>query len=448
MSKPKLFGTNGIRGDAQKLFTNEFCFDIGVSFGKFLLEKNKKGSLVIGMDPRDSSERIKKSFLQGFSTTSNWTLLDEGIIPIPCLNYFVKEKQLAGGVMVSGSHIKEELNGLKFFVDEEEITKENEKEIEKIYFQTRTEQKFKPIEIKTKKDGEASRMYLDLLIRLGNQPFPKWKIVVDAGNGSQSLIVPKLLRGLRFNVIEVNCNPSKGLIVRDTEVSGSFEDLAKRVRKESADFGIAFDADGDRAVFFDEEGNSIPGEYSCSLIAKETQDKKVVTPINTSSVVESIGKEVIRTKVGVLYVVRAMKKYGAKYGFEANGGGISAEIFYGRDGGTTLIKMLNLIKKEGKPLSEIVSRLPKLSLVKKKVDCPRKLNKIILKEAERRFRGIKVEKIDGLKIWLDKESWILFRPSGNAPEFRVWSEAKSDKRANDLVKKGLDLVNGIIKKNK
>ncbi len=447
MKNPKLFGTNGIRGDAEKLFTSEFCFDIGVSFGKFLLKKNKKGEVAVGMDPRESSERIKSSFLQGFSTTATWEFLDEGIIPTPCLNYFVKKKGLAGGIMISGSHIKKELNGIKFFIDDEEITKVHEKEIERIYYQSKEKQKYLPQKINLKKEQEARKIYFDLLFSLAKPPYFSWKIVVDAGNGTQSLIIPKLLEKLGFMVVKINCNPAKGLVVRDMEVSDSFRELSQIVKNEKATFGIALDSDGDRAAFFDEGGKSIPGEYSCSLIAQDSPSKIVVTPINSSSVVEHIDKKVIRTKVGVLYVVQAMKKFGAKYGFESNGGGISAEFFYGRDGGTTLMKMLNLLKRKNKALSELVNNFPQFSIIKKKVDCPRKFNKTILKNAEESFKGIKVEKIDGLKIWVDKDSWILFRPSGNAPEFRVFSEAKTEKEARNLCNKGIELVREIRGKN-
>lgn len=447
MKSPQLFGTNGIRGDAEKLFTNEFCFDIGATFGKFLLKRTRVGKIAVGMDPRESSERIKSSLLQGLLTTASWEILDEGIIPTPGLNYFIKKKRLPAGIIISGSHIDKELNGIKFFVDDEEITKKDEKEIEKIYSQIRGKQRFQLKKINVAKDNEAREIYLDLLIGLAKTPFPSWKIVVDTSNGTQSLIIPWVLERLGFDVMKINCNLNQGLIVRDMEVSDAFKEVALTVKKEKADFGVALDPDGDRIVFFDEQGKSIPGEYSCSLIALETPSDIIVTPVNTSSVVEHLGKKVVRTKVGVLYVVEAMKKYQARFGFESNGGGISAEIFYGRDGGTTLIKMLNLLKKEKRTLSQLVNSLPQFFIFKEKVDCPRKLNRIILKKAEEVFRGIKTEKIDGLKIWISSESWILFRPSGNASEFRVFAEAKDEKTARKLGEEGLELVKEVIKKN-
>ena len=442
MAVKSLFGTNGIRGHAKNLFTNEFCFDIGVAFGKFL--KEKKGEIAVGMDPRKSSQRIKRSLLQGLSTIVSSDFLDEGIIPTPCLNYFIKKKKLSAGIMITGSHIDKELNGVKFFVGEEEISKDNEKEIEDFYYRFQEKQRYQEKEIKIKSGSQARKIYSDLLLELAQKPYPDWKIVVDASNGTQSEIIPQVLEKLGLKVLRINCNPTKELVVRDTEVSGAFSDLSERIKNEQADFGVNLDPDGDRIVFFDEKGNFIPGEYSCSLIAKNLPDKTIITPINTSSVVEHLGKKVIRTKVGVLHVVKAMKKHKAVFGFESNGGGISAEIFYGRDGGTTLIKMLNLMKESNQPLSRLVTSLPKFFIIKKKVDCPRELNKIILQKAEEEFKGTKIDKLDGLKIWFGKDNWILFRPSGNAPEFRVFAESKSKEEAEELIEKGINFVKKII----
>src|SRR5690606_21477222 len=100
------FGTTGIRGDAEKLFTDQFSFDIGRSFGIFLKNNNKYGDVAIGMDPRDSSPRIKKAIASGL-IYEDFTVLDEGVVPIPAINYILLAKpHLAGSLMITGSHIK------------------------------------------------------------------------------------------------------------------------------------------------------------------------------------------------------------------------------------------------------------------------------------------------------------------------------------------------------
>ena len=145
-------------------------------------------------------------------------------------------------------------------------------------------------------------------------------------------------------------------------------------------------------------------------------------------------------------VVEAMKKNQATFGFEGNGGGVSGEIMMTRDGGSTVIKILNIMKETGKPLSQLVGALPKFFIFKTKVDCPWKIVPLIINKAKEEFKGMKTEELDGLKIWVDKTNWILFRSSSNAPEFRVFTEASSQAEATKLGQKGIELVEEVIRK--
>src|SRR3989344_1613054 len=114
---PKLFGTSGIRGPAEELFTNNFCFRIGFTFGEWLTIRGKQGLVAIANDPRESSPRIKEHFIQGLAE-SGWSISDQGVIPTPALTYFSKvTPHISGAAMITGSHIAAHLNGIKFFVD-------------------------------------------------------------------------------------------------------------------------------------------------------------------------------------------------------------------------------------------------------------------------------------------------------------------------------------------
>lgn len=132
MTAQKLFGTSGIRGDADRLFTKEFCYDIASVFVEFLKKKNTVTAIAIGMDPRSSSPRIKKDLAEGFEKLGV-EVFDEGVTPIPSINWLIKVTPVKAAVMITGSHIAPELNGLKFYAHDEEITYEDEQEIEKIY---------------------------------------------------------------------------------------------------------------------------------------------------------------------------------------------------------------------------------------------------------------------------------------------------------------------------
>jgi len=448
VSEKSLFGTSGIRGPADSLFNKQFCFDIGRTFVEFLKKHESIGPIAIGMDPRESSPRIRNELLCGLAT-SGFELFDEGVTPIPSMNWLIKNTPIVAGIMITGSHIAPELNGVKFYAHDEEISIEDQSEIESIYYEIREKEKPGSCPVNVNIESRAQELYSEMLFDLAKGSYPSWKVGLDCANGSQSVVMPQLLKRLGLRVVEINCDPQKNFIARDTDTDDKayLEELKETVVSQECDFGIGFDGDGDRVVFINEKGEFVPGEYSCSLVAKESIGEVIVTPINSSSVVETLGKKVVRTKVGSPYVVGKMKEVGALFGFESNGGGISAEIMYTRDGGSMTMKILNLLFEHGSKFSEMVSTLPKYFMFRTKVDYQWALKDKILTEAKKQFKGIRVEEIDGLKIWLDESTWILFRSSANAPEFRVFAESKEESKARQLLNEGCEFVNNIISNN-
>ena len=369
MAEKSLFGTSGIRGPAETLFTKQFCFDIGRTFVEFLRKKAVLGPIAIGMDPRESSPRIKNDLLLGLSTSQE-ELFDEGVTPIPSMNWLIKNPSVGAGIMITGSHIAPELNGVKFYAHDEEVSIEDQNEIENIYFSIKENLKPDSVSVPVHIESRAAELYSEMLFSLVSHPYPKWKVGLDCANGAQSVVMPALLRRAGLDVVEVNCDPQKDFIARDTDTDdkAQLEMLKSKVPVEKCDFGIAFDGDGDRVVFLNEQGNFVQGEYSCCLVARESPGEFLVTPISSSGVVETIGKKVVRTKVGSPYVVGKMKEIGASFGFEANGGAISSEIMYTRDGGSMTVKMLNLFSKFKGKFSDMVGQLPKFYMFRTKVD--------------------------------------------------------------------------------
>ena len=441
-----LFGTSGIRGDAKTLFTKEFCYLLGLTFVEFLKRRNILTSIAVGADPRESSPRIKSDLFLGLSE-GGVELFDEGVTPIPSINWLIKNTPIKSAIMVTGSHIEPHLNGVKFFAHNEEISIEDQKEIEEIY----NELKDKKITYTTKAEvniaNNAKDLYMDYLLRTVGK-IRHMKIAVDCANGGQSVVIPDLLRSLGVEVLEVNCNVQEDFIARDTDTNDKavIEELTKTVIDKGCDLGIAFDGDGDRVVFIDEEGKFIQGEYSCSLIAKEMNLNSVVTTISASQVVETLGVKVYRTKIGSPYIIEGMKKTSSKFGFEPNGGAIFGDSMYSRDGGLMAMKMLKLFGEKGGKFSEMFKSIPHFYMQRTKVDYMWEQKEEILTKAKEEFKGVKIETLDGLKIWLDETTWILFRSSANAPEFRVFAESPDLQKSKDLLEKGMDLVKSVIGK--
>lgn len=441
----KLFGTSGIRGPAEELFTNSFCTKIGYVFGLWLKTQQLDGPISVANDPRESSPRIKENLIKGLSS-SGFSVLDQGVIPTPALTYFVKSTPgSAGGIMVTGSHIQANLNGVKLFVYGEEVTKVHEHELEELFAKT-TISPPPPANLSLTYSDSGQELYYDMLLSLAAGPYPKWKVILDTSNGAQTNIMRRLLPQLGLDMLCLGeCDiQSPHFSGKDTEKPSDYSELARQVLLNHADLGIGFDVDGDRVIFIDDQGNFIPGDYTCSLLAKHSNSAVIVTPISTSSVVDHIGKQIFRTPVGSTQVAAKMKDTGATFGFEANGGAISSQIHFGRDGGTTMIKLLNLLKKVNLPLSSALKELPDLHILRDKVDCPFKLYDRIYAAVREKYSGFRIDVTDGVKVWLDNDQWLLFRGSGNAPEFRVFAESPDAHTTKSLFTSGMNLVRSVI----
>lgn len=429
----KLFGTSGIRGPGETLFTNAFCIRLGYVFGLWLKNQGKSGYVAVANDPRETSPRIKKYLLRGLAI-AGWEILDQGVIPTPALTYFVKQTpSVGGGIMITGSHIAADLNGVKLFIDGEEVTKDHEADIEHLFSQTPTppSSSSEPV---VKFENTAKQLYSDMLKNLADTPYPKWKIVVDTANGAQTQIVRDLFLDLD---LDFTCSDycdiqSPHFIPRDTEVESHFSDLCRQVVLTGADIGIGFDLDGDRVIFVDHHGRFIPGDYSCSLIAKYSNSPCVVTTVSASSVVDHLNLKVYRTPVGSTHVAAAMKQHHCTFGFEPNGGSLDADIIYGRDGGATAIMFLNLLKKNHFTVAQAFDSLPRLHLFREKVDCPFDKYSYIYDQAKIKYKTRPISDIDGVKIDLGPDEWLLFRGSGNAPEFRIFAESPDPQRVKKI----------------
>jgi phosphomannomutase/phosphoglucomutase len=162
-------------------------------------------------------------------------------------------------------------------------------------------------------------------------------------------------------------------------------------------------------------------------------------------VAEANGGEIVWTKVGSVTVSETMKETGAKLGGEENGG-----VFYGphqsvRDGAMTTVLILDVMARTGKKLTELVAEQPKYFIEKGNVECTEDKKEELLAKFKAQTKSLKTSTVDGIKIWFDDKSAILVRPSGTEPVFRLYAEAKSQKRALELVKKYSSTLNRLLK---
>lgn len=442
LSSRRLFGTNGIRGIANKELTPEIAAKIGSAIGTFF----NSGKLIVGHDARTSSPMLVKATASGLNA-AGCDVLFAGMAPTPTLQYAVKNHKVDGAVIVTASHNPPQYNGIKVVGNDGiEISREQEIEIEDIFFEDKVRY------AEWNKIGETQTLigvideYLEAIkkhVDVSKIAKKHYHVVVDAANSVAALTVPKLLRDLGCKVTTINANIDGTFPARLPEPRPeNLTELALTVKAVKADIGVAFDGDADRSIFVDENGEIHWGDKTFALVEKyfliKNPGEKIVSPISSSTLVKDIadayGGEIVWTKVGSVTVSHTMKKLNAKLGGEENGG-----IFYGphqavRDGGMATALILDIMAESNKSLSKLLEELPKYFIEKGKVECPSELKEKVLEKLIEQTRGLNANTIDGVKIWFEDKSSILARPSGTEPLYRLYAEAKTKKRAEELIR--------------
>ena len=445
----RLFGTNGIRGVFSGDFNLDFVHDITLAIGSFF----KEGPILVGYDGRDSSPVVAKMVCSAL----NYSGIDckqAGLVPTPCLQYATKSLGYKGGIMITASHNPPEYNGIKPVAsDGVEISREDELIVEDIYFNKKWPSPNSRWGI-TLPENNAIVAYLDAIkshVYADKIRSRKFKIVLDLGNGAQAKTAPKLCNDLGCEVITINEKIDGSFPGRGSEPTPeNLQDLSDTVVKNEADLGIAFDGDGDRAIFCDNKGRILTGDKSALLLSKyileNNPQSTVVTCLNSGSSIETLTQssesKVIRTKVGSVEVSRKMVSVNALIGFEENGGFMYGNHNQVRDGAMTLALALELLSLSDKTLAEQVDLLPSSFTTKDKVACSKEDAQKIIKTLDE--ENPNSDLTDGIKINFDEKNWIMVRPSGTEPIIRVYAEASSQEKLDKLMSEHLQKIKSII----
>ncbi|MCJ7572212.1 MAG: phosphoglucosamine mutase [Candidatus Thermoplasmatota archaeon] len=456
----KLFGTNGIRGVVNKDMNCDLVLGIGKAWGTLIKRKIPKPKVAIGTDARLSNDMLKNAISAGLLATG-CDVIDVGVVPTPTLQYTVREKGFDSGVIITASHNPPHFNGIKgVAADGTEFTKEVEDEIEKIYF----EKKF--VLSDWKNVGKVSfwngsiDLYIEGILKavdVNKIKNKKFHVVLDCGNGAGSLVAPKLLEKLGCKTTYLFCEPDGTFPGHNSEpLPENLTVLIKKVPEVNADIGVVQDGDADRAIFIDEKGTYIWGDKTLALGAKYATKENggvAVTPVTTSScfddvVLKNKGK-IIHTAVGSPIVARVMIKEKAVFGGEENGGLIFPEMQYCRDSAMSIAKILEIMAKENKKLSELIDEIPKYEVYKIKMSCPDDKKETVMKTLAKQTKKDKnvkqVDETDGVKLYL-KDGWVLLRPSGTEPIFRVYAESKDKTKAEEIALTYKKITEDLIKK--
>lgn len=415
----KLFGSSGIRGITNKDVTVDLALQVGLALGR------SKKCAVIGRDPRVAGEMIEHAIISGL-VSAGCDVVRVGIVTTPTLAYAARNYDC--GVMVTASHNPSEYVGIKLWnPDGMAFDSAQQEEIEDII------EKKDFVHAKWDMLGNvttyenAVRDHMDMI--KANSSESKLKVVVDCGSGAGCTITPLLLREIGCKVITLNAQLDGHFPARNPEPNDKNLGLLKIAVKEfEADLGIAQDGDADRMMAVDENGIFVSGDEMLAIFARFECKKgsKLAVPVDTSMIVDDAlpGTEVIRTRVGDVYVAEKMKEIKADFGGEPSGSWIFPRISYCPDGIYAAARLVEILQEKG--LAEIRSELPEYPTLRDTIACDDSKKAKLMEEVKSKISSMgEVSDIDGIRVQMD-DGWVLVRPSGTEPKIRITAQARNN----------------------
>jgi phosphoglucosamine mutase len=432
----KYFGTDGIRGRANSKLTAELALKVGQAAGLVFQRGEHRHRVVIGKDTRLSSYMLEYAMVAGFTSVGMDVLL-LGPAPTPAVAMLTRSMRCDLGVMISASHNLYEDNGIKLFgPDGFKLGDEIEQRIEALLDADLTPQLARSPDL-----GRAKRIddVIARYIEYAKRTLPRdvtlegLRVVVDCANGAAYKAAPEALWELGAEVIKIGVEPD-GLNINHNVGSTSPEALARKVREMRADIGIALDGDADRMIVIDERGHIVDGDQILAVIAESWRaDGRLAKPGVVATVMSNYGLErhlaglgltLERTAVGDRYVLERMVEKGYNVGGEQSGHIILTDYTTTGDGLVAAMQVLAMVKKLGKPASEVCHRFEPLPQVLRNV----------------RFSGGRPLENETVKATIAAASArlgaagrLVIRPSGTEPVIRVMAEAEDRLLVDSLV---------------
>ena len=442
----RLFGTDGVRGIANKELTPELAMNLGRAAATVLAVNSRRRPLfVVGMDTRISSEMLSNAITAGLCSVGADVLI-LGVVPTPAVAYLIGKYKADAGIMISASHNSAEFNGIKMFSgDGYKLPDVLEEQIEEIVLnEIKSSEALIGGDVgKVTYMNSAIKDYVDHLKSTVPNSLDGLKIAVDCANGSASVVAEELMRQLGADATILYDKPD-GININEGCGSTHIENLSKYVVENKMDLGVAFDGDADRCLCVDENGELIDGDQVmaiCSLdmkergrLAKNTVIGTILTNLGFIKYCEANGINFIATKVGDKFVLEEMLLEEYNFGGEQSGHVIFRDFATTGDGELTAIQLLSLVKRSGKKLSELSKVMKKYPQVS--------INVNVTNDGKVKFytnTAVK-ESIETAKEELGDKGRIVVRPSGTEPKIRVMVECNDEELMNKVANEVAETV--------
>ena len=436
----RFFGTDGVRGIANSQLTPEMVMRLGRVAGH-LAVKEGHGKVLVGRDTRLSGEMLAAALMAGI-TSSGADAYDLGILPTPAIAYMCRILEADLGAVISASHNPFDDNGVKFFdKDGFKLSDEQEDKIAAFI----VDNKGNPIpDILPRPTGaeigrllkieDAKDIYSDYVIKTATFSLAGYKIVLDCANGAAYEIAPKILESLGAELILINADPS-GKNINHSCGSTHPEQLKEAVMRSGAHLGIAHDGDADRVIFVDEKGELVDGDHQMAIVALDLLEKEelpnngiavtVYSNLGLRDVIHKHGGIVHVTDNGDRYVLQEMRKNNLILGGEQSGHIIYLQYNSTGDGLISAIRLLEVLVRKSRPLSELSAQMPTFPQLLVNVRVKDKI-KILESDVVRQAIRKATEE-------LGKDGRLFVRPSGTESLVRVMGEAKDSVLVRKIV---------------
>ncbi|MFZ3076956.1 MAG: sugar phosphate nucleotidyltransferase [Candidatus Aenigmatarchaeota archaeon] len=442
-----IFRAYDIRGIYGKNLTENIMERIGFGVGK----DNPGKDFLVGNDIRESGKELAYALIKGLDAAgadvsySGTTSFGQTLFAGWRLKKYAT-------LFVTASHLPPEWNGLKLYYGDGEPFSEGQimgirdmvaENNEKTGYKTKND--FKEIDI----TEDYSLFIIDKFSKLKGNGL---KVVLDCGNGSMCLAAPEIFRSLDFDVVDMYCNVDSNFPNRESELTvKSTEALRKKVVEEKADFGVAFDGDGDRCIIIDDEGRFLTGNEIGIIIGRDIFGKtkghgrKAVITVACSRGVKKelkdLGADIVETPVGHTHVISNCKKHNALFGIEESGHIVMPQYFWFDDAILIPLKIAEIIFERGRKLSQAANDIKTCPFDEVVFPCDDNLKFGVMKNLKEKLRKKykNAIMIDGIKLEFD-DSWILIRVSNTSPKIRLYVEAENGR----MLKKLKDEFSGIL----
>ena len=443
----RLFGTDGIRGIANRDLTCELATQLGRAAAQVLTNKsNRHPRVLIGKDTRLSSDMLENAMAAGLCSIGA-SVVTLGVVPTPAVAYLVEKYKADAGIMISASHNSFEYNGIKIFSgDGFKLPDDLEERIEDIILGKTDISGQLPADggIGTVTRAEtAVRDYIEHVKSTVHFALDGMKIAVDCANGSASATAETLFTELGAQAVMLNQSPDGVNVNRDCG-STHMEGLIEYVRTHELDAGVAFDGDADRCLMVDETGNFVDGDFImaiCSLdmksrgkLNKNTVVGTIMTNLGFQKFCQDNGMRFEATKVGDRYVLEQMRLEGYSFGGEQSGHVIFRDFATTGDGQLTACQLLSLLHRRQAKLSSLATAMQRYpqTMVNIQVTPEGKLGFY----TDQRVRAV-IDKVSGV---LGDEGRVIVRPSGTEPLLRVMVEGRDEAQIQELAKEVADVI--------